>query len=72
MVRGRHAVTIYINRKPYMENPMTPSQVTLSDVERLKSRSLIFRSFVSCKGAELGHTLLLNMHRKAYMGSPLV
>ncbi len=37
-----------------------------------KSRSLRFRSFVSCKGAELGHMLLLNINRKAYMWSLLV
>ncbi len=66
MVRDKHAVTIYMNRKPYMENPMTPSHLTLSNLERSKSRSLIFRSPISCKGAELGHMLLLNINRKPY------
>ena len=33
--------------------------------------SLRFRSLIPCKGAELGHMLLLNINRKAYMGSPL-
>ncbi len=51
---------------------MTPSHLTLSDPERSKSRSLIFRSIISGKGAELGHMLLLNISRKAYMGSQLV
>ena len=44
---------------------MTPSYLILSDLERSKSRSL---SFVSCKGAELGHMLLLNINSKAYKG----
>ncbi len=41
-------------------------------VLRSKSRSLRFRSLISCTGAELGHMLLLNIKRKAYIGSPLV
>ena len=49
-----------------MESPMT-SHLTLSDLERSNSRSLRFQSFVSCKGAELGHMLLLNNNMKAYM-----
>ncbi len=40
------------------------------DLERSNSRSLIFWSLISCKGAELGHMLLLNIDSKAYMGSP--
>ncbi len=36
---------------------MTLSHLALSDFERLKSGSLRFLSFVSCKGAELGHML---------------
>ncbi len=36
------------------------------DLERSNSRSL--RSLISCKGAELRHTLLLNINRKAYIG----
>ena len=54
-----------------MENPMTPSHSTLSDLERSKSRSLRFRSLIACKGAKLGHKLLLNMNRKAYIESPM-
>ncbi len=50
---------------------MTPSHLTLSALERLKSRSLGFRTLISCKGAELGHMLLLNINRKAYMGTPM-
>ena len=50
---------------------MTLSHLTLSDSERSKLRSLIFRS-ISHKGEELGHMLLLNINRKSYMGSPSV
>ena len=49
---------------------MTPSHFTLSDLERSKSRSLRFQSFVPFKAAELGHMLLLNINhvnRKAYI-----
>ncbi len=62
-------ITIYINGKPCMESPMTPSHLTLSDLERSKSRSLRFRSLISCKGAELGHILLLHNNRKTYIVS---
>ncbi len=48
---------------------MTPSRLTLSDLERPRSRSLRFRSFVSCIGAELGQMLLLNIIKKAYRES---
>ncbi len=46
-----------INRKPYMGSPITPSHLALNDLEGSKSRSLRFRSLISCKGAELGHML---------------
>ena len=46
---------------------MTASHLTLSDRERSMSRSLRFRSLLFCKGAELGHMLVIN--RKAYIGS---
>ena len=49
---------------------MTSSRLTLSDLERLNSRSLRFPALLSYNGAELGHMLLLNINRKAYMGSP--
>ena len=64
---------VYMNRKQYMEGPMTPSHLTLGDLERSKSRLLRFRSFVFCKGVEIDHMLLLNINRKAYTctGSPL-
>ncbi len=38
------------------------SHLTLSDLKRSNSRSLIFWSLISCKGAELGHMLLLNIN----------
>ena len=31
-----------------------------------------FKAFVFCKGAKLGHMLLLDTNRKAHMGNPLV
>ncbi len=50
---------------------MTSSHLTLSDLERSNSRSVTFQSLISCKGAELGHMLLLNINRKAYKESPM-
>ncbi len=44
-----------------MGSPMTPSHLTLGDLERSKSRSLKFSSLVSRKGAKLGPMLLLNV-----------
>ncbi len=53
---------------------MASSNVTLSDLERSKSRSLGFERLkcagISCKGSELSHVLLLNINRKPYMGIP--
>ncbi len=49
-----------INRKPYMGSPMTPSHLTLSDLERPISKSLRFQRLISRKAADLGHILLLN------------
>ena len=60
-----------INRKPYMGSPIAHLHLTLSDLERSKSRSLRFRSLISRKGAQLGPMLLLNINRKPYMGSPM-
>ncbi len=42
-----------------MPSLITPSRLTLSDLERSKSRSLRFQSLISRKGAELGPMLLL-------------
>ncbi len=47
------------------------SYLTLSDLERSKSRSLRFRSIISRKKVELGHTILLDTTRKPYMGCPI-
>ena len=58
-----------INWKPYMGNPMTLSNFTLSDLERSKSRLLKFQSLTSRKGALLGPILLLNINRKPYTGN---
>ncbi len=54
-----------------MAMPMTQSHLTLSDIERSKSRSLRFRSFVSCNEAE-PYVTIKDLNRKAYMGSPLL
>ncbi len=72
MVRVRHVITVYVNRKPFMASPMTLSHLILSDLERSISMSLTLWSLISCKGAELGHILLLNINRKAYMGNPMI
>ena len=58
-----------IDRKPYVGSPIAPIHLTLSDLERSKSRSLRFGSLIYCKGAELDYLLLLNINRKPYMGS---
>ncbi len=54
-----------------MKSPMTPSHLTLSDLDRSKSKSLRCRSYVSCKGAELGHMLQLNINRQENIENPL-
>ncbi len=54
------------SRIPYGES----NDTIRFDLERSKSRSLRFWSIMFHKGAELGHMLLLNINRKAYMGSP--
>ena len=50
---------------------MALSHLTLSDLERARSRLLIFQSLISRKGAELDSILLLNINRKPHMGSPM-
>ena len=54
-----------------MGSPVALSHLTLSDLERSKSRALRFESLICHKGAELGRMLLLIITRKAYMGSPM-
>ncbi len=71
MVRVRHGITVYVNRKPCMASLMTPSLLTLSDLERSKSRSLRFQSPISHKGVKLGPMLVLTINRKPYMASPM-
>ena len=53
-----------------MGSPMTLSDLTLSNLQRSKSRSLRLLSTIFCKGAELGHMLLLNMNSKLHIESP--
>ena len=59
-----------INRKQYMGSRITPSRLTLNDIERSNSRSQTFRGLLSRKGAYLRNMLLLNIDRKPYMGRP--
>ena len=47
-----------------MGKPIALLDLTLSDLERSTLRSLIFQTLISWKGAELGHTLLLNINSK--------
>ena len=54
-----------------MVSPMTPLHLTLSDLERSKSRSLRFQSLISRNGGELDPILLLTINREAYMVSPM-
>ncbi len=56
-----------------MWSPMTLSHLTLSCQIQGHSDSEALYQCISCKGAELGHTgkLLLNINKKAYMGSPM-
>ncbi len=50
---------------------MPPSDFTLSDLERVNSRSIRFQSVISRKGAKLGPMLLLIINRKPYMASAM-
>ncbi len=54
-----------------MGSPMALSNLTLSDLERSNSKSLIFQSLTSRKEAQLVPVLLLNINRNSYMGSPI-
>ncbi len=54
-----------------MGSPMALSHLTLSDLERSRSRSLRFRNLLSRKGDQLGPILLLNINKKSYFGSPM-
>ena len=54
-----------------MASPWTSSLLTLSDLERSKSRSLGFKCLISRKGGDLGPMLLLTINRKPYMASPM-
>ena len=61
-----------INRNSYIESPTAPLDLTLSDLERSKSRSPRFQSLISPNGAKkLGPALLLIINRKPYMASPM-
>ncbi len=54
-----------------MLSDMTPSHLTLSDLERSRSWSLGFQSLISRNAAKLGLMLLLTINKKPYMGSPI-
>ncbi len=61
-----HMLQLNTNRKSYMGSSMALSHLTLSDLKRLKWRSLWFRRLISRIGTELGHLFLLNTIRKSY------
>ncbi len=44
--------------------------ITFDLSERSMSKSLRFRRLISCKGAKVGHVLLLNTNRKSHIVSP--
>ncbi len=70
MVRVRHVIAVYANRKPCMASPMTSSHLTLSDLKgQIQCHSDFEALYLNCEGAELGHKLLFNINRKGYMGS---
>ena len=54
-----------------MGSQMTPSYLTLSDIERSKSWSLGFQSVIYRKGTNLGPILPLTINRKPYMERPV-
>ena len=60
-----------INMNPYMESPTAPLDLTLSDLDRSKTRSPKFQSRISRNGAKLGPMLLSTINRKPCMGSPM-
>ena len=66
-----HMLLLRINRKPYVGSPMTPSHLTLGDLERSKVKVTKILMLISRKEAELGPVLLLNINRKSYMWSPM-
>ncbi len=49
-----------------MESPTAQLDLTLSDLERSKSRSPTFQSLIFRNGAKLGPMLLLTINRKPY------
>ncbi len=62
-------VLLDIGRKSYMGSPMVPLDLTLSDLERLNSRSSRFQGLISREGASIGPMLILTINRKRYMWS---
>ncbi len=54
-----------------MESPTARLDLTLSDLERLKSRSRRFQILMSRNGAKLGPMLLLTINRKQDIASPM-
>ncbi len=64
-------LVLTINKKPYIESPMTPPLLILSDHERPKSKLLGFKSLIFRKGAKVGPMSLLTINRKPYMASPM-
>ncbi len=58
-------------RKAYMGSPMTLSHLTLSDLKGQIQGHSDFEPLYLVK-QQLGHKLLVNFNRKAYMESPII
>ena len=62
---------LLINWKSYMESQTAPLDLTLSDLERSKSRSLRFQSYISKRSQVRPYMLLLTINKKPYMVSSM-
>ena len=71
---------LHIDRKAYMGSPFVWLHLTSVILKgqwlgqwswKVNVKILRFWKLISCKGAEIGHMLLLNINRKPYMGSPM-
>ncbi len=63
--------SLNINRKAYMGSPLVWLQLTSVTLKGQCQSHFRFWNFISRKGAQVGHMVLLNINRKAYKGSPM-
>ncbi len=64
-----HMLLLNTNRESYMENPLTPSHLTLRNIEGQSHGHSDFEELYLVKRSELGHMLSLNTDRKQYKGN---